>query len=157
MQEPLRKRNARDYDDYPLQEKTSMNSVSTLRLYLLRGLYLLLALGAGSLSWTLIFNPKSDFELMHGAVVCMLGAFSLLCVAGIFRPLQMLPVLFWEILWKCVWLARIALPAWQAGRVDDGIASNTIACSLVVLVIAIMPWPYVWRVYVRRATRDSIR
>jgi hypothetical protein len=111
---------------------------------------LLLALGSGSLSWPLIVNSATTFELMHGVEVCMLGTFSLLCFAGVFRPRQLLPVLFWEIIWKCIWLARIAFPAWRADRLDEGIASNAVACALVVIVIAVVPWDYVWRTYVRR-------
>jgi hypothetical protein len=85
-----------------------MNEVSTFRLYLLRAGYLLIAVGQGSLIWPAIFDPARTWELMHGVVVCMLGAMAALALLGIRYPLQMLPLLFWELTWKTIWLLRVA-------------------------------------------------
>ncbi len=124
-----------------------MVTVSRLRLALLRGVYCLLALGAGSLSWMRLLDGTRLFDLMDGLAVSMLAAFSALCLLGIRHPLRMLPILFWEIIWKTVWLARIAFPAWRADRLDDGLSNNIVACALVVIVIIAVPWRYVWAMY----------
>jgi hypothetical protein len=97
-----------------VKEKGSlMNDVSTLRLYLLRAGYLLLVVGLGSTIWPAILD-QTTWELMRGVVVSMLGAMSLLAVLGIRYPLQMLPLLFFELTWKSIWLLRVALPLWSA-------------------------------------------
>ena len=88
---------------------------------------------------------------MNGVVVCILGALSLLGLLGLRYPLQMLPLLFWEIAWKSIWLLRIALPAWRAGHLDAASAANPFPCLLVVLVIAAVPWSYVRRQYLASA------
>jgi len=74
-----------------------MTEVSTFRLYFLRAAYLLLAVGGSFISWLEILDPMKKWELMHGVVVSMLGAMSMLAALGIRYPLQMLPLLFWEL------------------------------------------------------------
>jgi hypothetical protein len=131
----------------PTEEETRVVIISRLRLGLLRVVYGLLALGAGSLSWMRLIDTSATFDLMEGLAVSMLAAFAALCLLGIRDPLRMLPILFWEIIWKLVWLTRIAWPAWRGGRVDEGILTNIVACGLVFIVIAAVPWRYAWTTY----------
>ena len=49
----------------------------------------------------------------------MLAAFGALSALGLRCPLQMLPVLLWELLWKSIWLIVVAVPLWSAGRMDQ--------------------------------------
>ena len=86
----------------------------------------------------------------HGVVMTMLAAFSILCAIGIRYPLQMLPILLWELLWKLMWLLLIALPRWMAATMDAPTTQTAIDCVTVVLVLAAVPWAYVWRRYVVR-------
>jgi hypothetical protein len=126
-----------------------MSPVSTFRLYLLRAAYLLLAVGGFSISWMQIFDLHQRWELMHGVVVSMLGAMSILALLGIRYPLQMLPLLFWEMTWKTIWLLRVALPLWLSQHMDKATAENVFACSLVIIVVIAVPWRYVFERYVR--------
>jgi hypothetical protein len=130
-----------------------MATVSMLRLYFLRAGYLLLVVGLGveMQIWPAVIYRVPTMELMHGVVTCMLCALSILALLGIRYPLQMLPLLFWEIAWKTIWLLRVALPRWSAGGMDAATAENTFACSLVVIFVIIMPWSYVFENYVKRA------
>jgi hypothetical protein len=123
--------------------------VSLLHLYLLRALYLLVVVGLGVTVWPGVLHPGPPRELMEGVVGCMLAAFSALCVLGLRHPLQMLPLLLWELLWKSIWLATIALPQWQAGRLDAGTEATAIACLLVVVFPFAVPWRYVFERYLR--------
>ena len=127
-----------------------MIQISTFRLLLLRAVYLLLAVGGWFISWAEILDPTKTWELMHGVAVSMLGAMSILAVLGIRYPLQMLPLLFWELTWKTVWLIRVALPLWSSNRVDQATADNVFACSLVVIVALAIPWRYVVEQYAKR-------
>jgi len=128
-----------------------MNEVSTFRLYLLRAGYLLIAVGQGSLIWPAIFDSTKTWELMHGVVVCMLGAMAALALLGIRYPLQMLPLLFWELTWKTIWLLRVALPLWRSNQLDEATAESAAECLLAVIFVVIMPWRYVFDHYVKKA------
>ncbi|MFL5538950.1 MAG: hypothetical protein ACJ8J0_08155 [Longimicrobiaceae bacterium] len=126
-----------------------MQEVSTLRLNALRGTYLLIALGMGVQIWPLILRHPVEVEHMKGVVRAMLGALTLLCALfGARYPLKMLPLLFFEGVWKTVWVLSFGLPLWSAGRLDAGTAETLRACLLgVVLVPLVMPWGYVRKHY----------
>ena len=124
--------------------------VPTWRLYLLRAMYLLVVMGLGSLVWPQFFHRTQPWAYADGIIACMLLAFSLLSLLGLRYPLQMLPILLWELVWKAVWLGVIALPLWRAGQVDEATAANTFACSFVILVVIAIPWRFVFDHYVRK-------
>jgi hypothetical protein len=127
-----------------------MDQVSLFRLYVLRALYLLVFIALGVQVWPTLLAHSKPFEFMHGVEICMLAAFSLLCGLGIRYPLQMLPVLMWELIWKTIWLAIIALPLWLSNQLDEKMLPNVFAISLVVLVYLAIPWPYVYSHYVKK-------
>ncbi len=128
-----------------------MNQVSLSRLYVLRAMYLFIVLGLGLYLWPAILAPEKHWELMAGQASCMLAAFSLACVLGLRYPLQMLPVLLWEVAWKTLWLMLVPLPQWLSGHVDESIEPSIVACSMVVLVYLAIPWRYVYAHYVKAA------
>ena len=128
-----------------------MTEVSIMRLYLLRAGYLLIAVGLGMQMWPAILYRVATMELMHGVVTCMLWALSVLALLGIRYPLQMLPLLLFETLWKVVWLLTVALPHWSAGAMDAGTAQTAIACLMGVIFPIIIPWSYVFKNYVKKA------
>jgi hypothetical protein len=131
-----------------------MNEVSLFRLYVLRAMYLFIVVGLGFYVWPGALDPNKHWELMQGEVSCMLAAFSLLCLVGLRYPLQMLPVLLWEVIWKTLWLVLVPLPQWMAGRLDQSLGPTIFAVSLVVLVYLAIPWRYVFAHYIKaRAER----
>jgi hypothetical protein len=117
---------------------------------LLRAMYLLVVVGLGVVVWPGVVAPSRPWELMEGVVACMLAAFSLLCLLGLRYPLQLLPVLFWELLWKTIWLLRVVLPHWRAGDMDAGTAAVASQCVLVAIIPFVIPWGYAFEHYVRR-------
>ncbi len=128
-----------------------MNDVPLYRLYLLRAMYLLVAVALGIQVWRDIVLNAQTWERNEGVVACMLGAFAVLCAVGVRYPVQMLPILLWEALWKTVWLVAVPLPQWwDTGEVAAAVRSTTFDCSFVVLVYLAVPWGYVYRHYVLR-------
>ena len=117
--------------------------ISLFRLTLLRGIYLLIVFGLCFQVLPGFFFHDGPFDFMEGAVDCMLTAFALLSAVGLRYPLQMLPILFWEVLWKAIWLLGVALPEWRAGQLDPVSEANVFYCSLIVLVVIAIPWRYV--------------
>jgi hypothetical protein len=128
-----------------------MREVSSLRLYVLRTTYLLIAVGLGAMIWPLILNPPSDLGHMQGVARSLLGAVSLLAVLGLRYPLQMLPLLLFELTWKTIWMLAVGLPAWSAGRLDAATQQSLFDCGIgIVIFPLVIPWGYVWANYVRR-------
>jgi hypothetical protein len=122
--------------------------VSLGRLYIMRALYLLLVIGGG-----IQFLPQliGHEPTARGVIPSMLGAMWVLACFGLRYPLQMLPILLFELLWKTIWLVDYGLPQWKAGVhtpvfKDD---FNSIAIFPVILILVI-PWGYVFRHYVKK-------
>lgn len=127
-----------------------MTEVSTFRLYLMRGLYALIAVGLGSMIWPLMFHHK-QWDVMHSVANSLLAALSALMLLGIRYPLKMLPLLLFELFWKAIWLVAIAVPLWYAHQLDAETMETVKACLWgVVLVPLVVPWPYVLANYVKK-------
>jgi hypothetical protein len=128
-----------------------MTQISLTRLYVLRAAYALMGFGIALNFWPRVLDHSPSWPLMDGVVVCMLTALSLLALLGLRYPLQMLPVLLFELLWKIVWLSAVALPLWTAGTLDEERAASAVECLVGALLIPLIPWRYVFANYVTRA------
>jgi hypothetical protein len=128
-----------------------MNDVTLFRLYLLRALYLLVAVGLALVVWPGVIHHNRPWELMEGVVQCMLASFALMSALGVRYPLQMLPVLLWELVWKTIWLVVVAAPLWLAGQMDQPTWEIASAVLLVVVFPFVIPWSYVFANYVRKS------
>lgn len=129
-----------------------MSEVSTFRLYILRATYLLIAVGLGFMIGPGLIEPPADLEHMRGVVRALLGAMGLLALLGLRYPLRMLPLLFFELVWKSLWLAVFGLPLWRAGALDGAMRATAGDCLFGVAVCMVaIPWGYAARNYVRRA------
>ncbi|HEX4534273.1 MAG TPA: hypothetical protein VH000_08575 [Rhizomicrobium sp.] len=131
------------------------DGIALWRLYLLRGGYLLIAIGMGSIMVP-AFLQHGPWALDQGLKNAMLLALSVLCVLGLRYPLKMLPVLFFEMAWKGFWLGFIALPAWRNGTLDADMRDTVFSVSFVAIYLALIPWDYVWCNYVT-ARGDRLR
>ena len=128
-----------------------MTTVSTFRLNLLRAAYLFVFVGLALMIWPRLLNPPQDVEHMRGVVWSLLGAVGLLAALGIRYPLQMLPVLLFELVWKTIWLIVIGIPLWTADALTSATAStwndNVFG---VVFCLVVIPWGYVYANYVKK-------
>ena len=125
-----------------------MKRISPLRIGLLRFGYLLLVVGLGLTIWPGILHHVRPWTLMQGVERCMLGALSALSVLGLFRPLKMLPLLYFELVWKVIWLTVVALPLWSNNQLDGDTLETAYECLGVVIFPLIIPWDHViasWR------------
>ena len=129
---------------------TAPHGVPTWRLHVLRAMYALVIVGLAAVVWPQFFGRTQPWPLAGGVKACMLVSFSLLALLGLRYPLQMLPILLWELVWKLVWFGAIAAPLWLSGQLDEGTIGTAIECSLVVLVALAIPWRYVLDHYLRK-------
>lgn len=126
-----------------------MDGIVTYRLHLLRAGYLLVIVGLGLTLWPSTLDPAKSWEPARGVVVAMLAGFSLLALIGLRHPLRMLPLLFWDLAWKAIWLLRIALPSWVGDRLDATVVQTAMDCLVAIILVAVIPWDYVIRTYVK--------
>ncbi len=124
--------------------------MSLRRLYLLRGGYLLIAVGITLTKWPLLLNHPQPWPLFEGVETSMLVALSLLWFLGVRYPLQMLPALLFEIAWKVIWTAVVVVPLWTTGQLDPHTLQVFYTCLVVLIPAAVIPWRYVVTQYVTK-------
>jgi hypothetical protein len=110
--------------------------------------YLLMGLGLAVVKWPVVIGYDRSTPLFEGIVAVILTAMSLLAFLGLRYPIRLLPILLFECLWKIIWLGVVALPVVAAGDVDEAMQQVIVNCLVVVVVIAVVPWGYVWQRYV---------
>lgn len=121
--------------------------LSVTRLNLMRAGYALMGLGLAIVKWPLLLDAAS-LPLYEGVTLCLLTAMSLLALLGLRHPVKLLPLLLFESGWKLLWLAVIALPRAMSGDLDAATTETIVSCSLVVVILAVIPWRQAWRSYV---------
>lgn len=129
--------------------------LSLTRLHLMRAGYLLMGVGLALVKWPLLPEAHA-MPLYEGVTLCLLTAMSFLAFLGMRYPAKLLPLLLFESAWKLLWLSLVALPKAIAGDLDAATTETVVTCSLVVVILAVIPWRYVWHTYVR-ATGEQWR
>jgi hypothetical protein len=125
-----------------------MHEVSLVRLYTLRLCYLILSLGLGLYIWPSVLQHSPEFAIAHGVRFALLAGLGLTAVLGLRYPVQMVPLLLFELIWKAIYLLAFALPLWLGHQVTADAAEDIRACLMVVIFIPLIPWRYVVRHYI---------
>ena len=131
----------------PFPADPGNEEVSVVRLYVLRAMYLVLVVGLGAM----IVPEMLDHELTsRGVIASLLGAVWLLAFLGLRHPLEMLPLLMFELAWKTIWMIGYALPQWRAGQFPPTFAEDFFNIAFGAVLLFVIPWRYVWRHFVTR-------
>ena len=130
--------------------KPLSSDVSTVRLYLLRALYLLIFVGQASIQLPILANRGATLSFWQGVGSSMLLALAVVSTIGIRYPLQMLPLLFFEFGWKLVWIIAVFVPRWSAGAIDAATAESAREIMFGAIVPVIIPWRYVIAHYITK-------
>lgn len=126
-------------------------SLRTYRLNIMRIGYLVMGVGIAFLKWPLFVRDGGlvSLPVFEGVVAALLTAMGLLALLGLRYPIKLLPILLLESLWKLIWLAAVGVPHLIAGDLDAQASTVLGSVSLVVIILAVIPWDYVWKQYVR--------
>lgn len=125
-----------------------MEEVGIVRIYLLRGMYFLIALGLGLSVIPHVFTASGSPVDPHSVINSILIGFFIMALLGIRYPLKMLPILFLEFIWKLFWLLVFALPMYLNHELDQYARDVAFACVMgVVLTPLVIPWRYVIKHY----------
>lgn len=122
--------------------------VSVFRLWIMRAMYLVMAVGIGNMIWPSIITHDDTLPRMTGVAWALLGTIGLLSVLGLRYPLRMVPLLLFEFTWKMIWLAAFAAPRWLDGTLDDAMRQTTFETALGGILLLVIPWRYVWTNYI---------
>src|SRR3954470_17005490 len=90
----------------------------------------------------------SSLPAIEGAQLCILIALALLAFLGVRYPIGMLPILMFEVLWKVLWLALVAVPLLVADDLNGAAEKLLFSILFVIPIIAVTPWDYVGRRFV---------
>jgi hypothetical protein len=122
--------------------------VSLFRLYTLRVAYFVMAAGLGAVIWPGVIHHTNEFAAAHGVQCALLAGLGATAALGLRYPVQMLPVLLFELIWKAIYLIAFALPLWSAHQVNAATAEDIKAVLMVVIFVPLIPWRYVFAHYV---------
>src|SRR5215469_753241 len=97
---------------------------SLFRLYALRIFYLVMAGGLGVYIWPSVIHHTNEFAATRGIQFALLAGLGATAAFGLRYPVQMLPILLFELLWKAIYLIAFALPLWSARQIDATTAED---------------------------------
>jgi hypothetical protein len=124
------------------------SEVSLFRLYTLRACYLVMAAGLGVVIWPVVIHHTNELAATGGIRLALFAGLGLTAALGLRYPVQMLPVLLFELTWKAIYLIAFALPLWSAHQITAAVAEDIKAVLIAVIFIPLIPWGYVFRHYV---------
>ena len=128
--------------------------VSLFRLYTLRAAYFVMAAGLGTFIWPAVIRHTNEFAITRGIQIALLAGLGASAALGLRYPVQMLPVLLFELIWKAIYLVAFALPLWSAHQINPATADDIKSVLMVVILVPLIPWRYVFSHYVlKRADR----
>jgi hypothetical protein len=123
--------------------------LSTRRLNIMRFGYAFMGVGLAIVKWPVLLHDPQSLPVMEGVVACLLTAMSLLAFLGLRYPIRMLPILLFEVIWKVIWIAAVAVPLLAADDLNAAARDVLFSCSFIVVILAVIPWRYAWRRFVR--------
>lgn len=122
--------------------------LSLPRLYMLRVAYFIMAAGIAVYFWPSVIHHTSEFAIAKGIQMALLAGLGLVAALGLRYPVQMLPILLFELTWKAIYLVAFALPLWSAHQINAATADDIKSVLMVVIFIPLIPWRYVFANYV---------
>lgn len=144
----LQKLFQRDFKNY--------EGVPRINIYSLRVLFFLMFVFLSFSSWSVIFQNDGTWGVLDAVAWCMFGSYSAISIIGILRPLKMLPIVLFMIIYKVTWLMAMAYPLWIKGELIGSSAEGMARIFIwVVFPILIMPWKYFFRTYLFPQKKES--
>lgn len=131
------------------QKSPKFDGIRPVNIYFMRLIYILMFFVLGKDVWGYILSHSGDWGSNEAVAWSVWAAFSTLALLGIFRTVQMIPILLLEIFYKVLWLILVAYPLCQRNElVGSGLEEMVFAFGLVILPIIAVPWGYVAKRYV---------
>ena len=136
---------ARAFRSDPLRHE----GVRPFNIWGLRLFYFLMLVFVAPTAWQVLLSHEGPWAPLSAVAWAVWATYPSLALFGLFQPLRWLPLMFFTLGYKMVWLGVVAVPLWSAGTMEGSsaqpVAESFLAVPLLALVI---PWGYAWRTYV---------
>ena len=123
--------------------------VRPINIWGLRLFYLLMLVFVAPSAWQVLLRHEGAWQPLSAIAWSVWATYPALALFGLLHPLRWLPLMFFTVGYKAIWMLFVAWPLWRAGTLEgssaQAIAESFLALPLLVLVI---PWGYAWRTYV---------
>lgn len=123
--------------------------VRPFNIWGLRLFYLMMLVLVAPTAWRVLLSHEGPWQPLSAIAWAVWATYPALALFGLFQPLRWLPILFFTLGYKAIWLAFVAVPLWWSGTMEGAsaqpIAESFLGLPLLALVI---PWGYAWRTYV---------
>lgn len=124
--------------------------VRPVQVWGLRLFFLLMLVFVAPFAWRVLLTHERPWDPVRAVAFAAWATYPTLALFGLLHPLRWLPLMFFTIGYKTLWLALVAWPLWQAGALwgtpTGEIAGSFLALPLLVMVV---PWGYAWKRYFR--------
>jgi hypothetical protein len=123
--------------------------VRPFHIWGLRLFFFLMVIGVTPTAWRVLLTHQGAWDPLQAIAWSVWATYPALALLALRQPLRWLPIMFFGIGYKAIWLAFVAYPMWQAGTLA-GTQTGEIASSFLALPLlaAVVPWGYAWRTYV---------
>jgi hypothetical protein len=132
------------------------DGVRPFHVFMLRLNYFLAAAFVATNSWTILLRHEGPWDPYRALAICVWAAYPTLMLLGLLHPVRMLPIMFFMITYKTIFLAVVSYPLWQAGTLAGTTLAWTKDFLWLPLALVAVPWGYAWRTYVRPAKRSVL-
>ncbi|HEY1659582.1 MAG TPA: hypothetical protein VGG14_14605 [Candidatus Sulfotelmatobacter sp.] len=129
---------------YSATSSSAKPELSLFRLYTLRLCYFILAAGLGTFIWPVVIHHTSELAIARGIQLSLLAGLGATALLGFRYPVQMLPLLLFELIWKAIYLVAFAIPLHSAHQINAAVAEDIRSVLMVVIFIPLIPWRYVF-------------
>lgn len=130
-------------------KQAKYDGIRPANIYFMRVIYVLMFFVLGKDVWGYILSHSESWEENEAVAWSVWAAFSAIALLGIFRTVEMIPILLLEIFYKVLWLVLVVYPLWSRdGLNGSGVEETAFAFALVVLPIMAVPWGYVINRYI---------
>ncbi len=127
-----------------------MSELHIVRSTIMRVVYFLTFVGLVGW-WPALFAHTGNWSPMEGVGISFYAVLSLLALVGVVYPIQMIPLMLAQLLYKSTWVLFVGLPILSTGvessRTDEFMMANSV--GMVIDVIAI-PWIFLFKKYFGR-------
>jgi ABC-type proline/glycine betaine transport system permease subunit len=136
---------ARPFRSDPLRHE----GVRPFHVWGLRVFYALIVIGVAPTAWGVLLSHRGEWQPLSAVAWSVWATYPVLAVFGLFHPLRWLPLMFFTVGYKSVWMAFVAWPLLQAGTMQGAPAQPVFESFLALPLLAlVIPWGYAWNTYV---------
>jgi hypothetical protein len=126
------------------------DGVRPFNIWGLRLFYFLMLIFVVPDAWQALLTHQGPWDPLRAVAVCVWATYPALAVFGLIHPLRWLPLMFFTIGYKALWLGFVAWPLWRAGTLAGSPAAEIATAFMAVpLLAAVVPWGYAYRTFVQ--------